>query len=377
MRKQVEAEHGVVVTRGGERFGYFGWPSVARMSGGDLVVACSGPRTRHVCPWGKTVLVTSRDEGRTWSEPDLLNDTPLDDRDAGIVNLNGDGRLVSHFTSDTRTAVDLWRRRLRGAEFARWEKDLANWTDELVDLWLGSWVRLNPDGRAWSAPIKVAVSAPHGPILLSNGDLLYLGKENNRESGPIRAIGSGDGGRTWSDLGSVAAPDGVSLSNLHEPHAVELASGKLIGLLRYDWRHLHENYPHFSLFQTESEDGGKTWTPARPLHVAGAPPHLIRHSSGALVCVYGDRLPPFGQRAMISRDDGQTWDADYVLRDLDYQDLSFYDNGMRRASDLGYPASAELPDGSLFTVYYQRLRPAEHPSILWTRWQLPEEPQAE
>ncbi len=39
--------------------------------------------------------------------------------------------------------------------------------------------------------------------------------------------------------------------------------------------------------------------------------------------------------------------------------------------DLGYPASVELPDGSLFTVYYQKVRAGEPCSLLWTRWGLP------
>ena len=78
------------------------------------------------------------------------------------------------------------------------------------------------------------------------------------------------------------------------------------------------------------------------------------------MCVYGYRLAPFGQRAMISHDDGRTWLAGYVLRD-DGQD-----------GDLGYPASVELQDGSIFTVYYQKLGSAkEKCSLLWTRWELP------
>ena len=41
--------------------------------------------------------------------------------------------------------------------------------------------------------------------------------------------------------------------------------------------------------------------------------------------------------------------------------------------DLGYPATAELADGSLFSVYYQKAEPNEKGSILWSRWQLNEE----
>ena len=41
--------------------------------------------------------------------------------------------------------------------------------------------------------------------------------------------------------------------------------------------------------------------------------------------------------------------------------------------DLGYPATAELDDGSLITVYYQKAAAGENTSILYTRWNLPED----
>ena len=75
--------------------------------------------------------------------------------------------------------------------------------------------------------------------------------------------------------------------------------------------------------------------------------------------MYGYRGQPPGQRAIISRDDGGTWQAPIVLRD-DGPD-----------ADLGYPSSVELPDGTLLTVYYQKRRLDEKPSVLWTRWELP------
>jgi|GEM_PF-2200825 len=37
----------------------------------------------------------------------------------------------------------------------------------------------------------------------------------------------------------------------------------------------------------------------------------------------------------------------------------------------GYPATVELGDGSLFSVYYQKAAANEHCSLLWSRWELP------
>jgi hypothetical protein len=94
--------HGVICRLPHEPYGYFGWPSVARQADGTLVVASSGLRAAHVCPWGKTVLHISRDNGLTWSDARVIQDSPIDDSDAGVISLGGQRLLVSWFTSDTR-----------------------------------------------------------------------------------------------------------------------------------------------------------------------------------------------------------------------------------------------------------------------------------
>ncbi|HOS44271.1 MAG TPA: sialidase family protein, partial [Armatimonadota bacterium] len=234
MEKRLTAEHGIVCHRPHEQFGYFGWPTVARLADGTLVVASSGLRSQHVCPWGKTVLHVSADDGRTWSAPRVINDSPIDDRDAGIVDL-GDGRLlVTWFTSDTRQYfAEQWVRDWLGeAELESWREKLAAVTDEIVARHLGAWLMLSDDrGATWSAPIRVPVSAPHGPIRLRDGSLLYLGKRyvtgwSEMEYGGIVAARSTDGGRTWTERGSVPLYPHTAAGSYHEPHAVELPSGR-------------------------------------------------------------------------------------------------------------------------------------------------------
>lgn len=366
MSTEIAAEHGVICWMGNDPFGYFGWPSIARLDDNTLVVASSGLRTEHVCPFGKTVLNYSRDEGRSWSAPIVVNDTFMDDRDAGVVNLGGKSMLVSWFTSDTRKYREGAAKRYSAEVMASWDEVLDTWTDAKVDELLGSWVTLTDDGESWTAPIRVPVSTPHGPIRLANGDLLYLGKANfstpDRATGVIMACRSSDGGRTWAELGEVPACPGASHANVHEPHVAELADGRLVGMIRFQRSGPDDpvkDQINFSLSQTESDDGGETWSIARPTGVYGSPPGLLAHSSGALLCVYGYRQEPYGQRAMVSRDGGQTWGDEIVLRD-DGPD-----------GDLGYPDSVEMPDGSVMTIYYQKSQAGEKCSLLYTRWQLP------
>ena len=372
--KQVQATHGVVCSFPDEFFGYFGWPSIARMEDGTLVVAASGLRNSHVCPFGRTTICTSKDDGASWTTPTVANDLPLDDRDAGVVAL-GDGRLlISWFSTDTRKSSVGREYRKNGDPVwvARYESGFARMTDENARRRLGAWVRISPDrGETWGKPIKVDLTAPHGPIRLRSGNLLYFGKEFLTDmagfedgQGGIAAMASSDG-VVWDRLGSVPLPEGSEPGNYHEPHVVELADGRLLGMIRLENGHgtapLEESgFVHFSLMQSESTDGGRTWTLAEPLGFHGSPPHLMLHSSGAVVCVYGYRKEPYGERAMISRDGGASWDYHYIIRD----------DGP--GSDLGYPASVELADGSIFTIYYQKLRSVDEKcSILWSRWTLP------
>ncbi len=371
MTHRLQSEHGIICRLPGERFGYFGWPTVARLDDGTLVVASSGLRSEHICPWGKTVLNTSADDGRTWSAPRVINDSPLDDRDAGVTNLGGGRLLVTWFTSNTQQYVnEEWVRDWLGAdELAAWREKLATVTEEQLRQWLGSWCLLSEDGGiSWSAPIRVPVSAPHGPVRLRSGDLLYLGKQfitgwDDMNVSAILAATSRDGGRSWAALGAVPVYPGTDPANYHEPHLVELPSGRLLGAIRIENHSGKElapsGVPTFSIMLTDSDDGGRTWSPARPLGFHGSPPHLLRHSSGVLLLTYGYRQAPYGQRVAFSHDDGATWDHDWIIRD-DGPD-----------GDLGYPSTVELADGSLFTACYQKA-PGDHRcSLLWSRWQMP------
>lgn len=40
MSKRLNAEHGILCRLPGERVGYFGWPSVARLANGSLFTVC-------------------------------------------------------------------------------------------------------------------------------------------------------------------------------------------------------------------------------------------------------------------------------------------------------------------------------------------------
>jgi sialidase-1 len=367
--RSLNTVHGIVCHLPNSDRGYFGWPSVARTADGALAVISSGLREWHICPWGKTVLNVSRDDGATWSAPRVIRDTPIDDRDAGVISLGGGRLLAATFSSDPRpfeheAAADAAMR-------AGWRGHLAGLRDADIAPHLGSWILRSDDGgETWGDPVAAPVSAPHGPVRLSNGRLAYLGKDARAMGdGAVLCAVSDDDGAQWTIAGEVPRLPRTAAANYHEPHLVELPNGRLIGMVRIENAGPRDGVggdldaiglTHFGILQTESDDGGATWTMPHPVGLGhGAPPHMIRHSSGVLICVYSFRRAPYGQRAMLSRDDGATWECDWVIRD----------DGP--TWDLGYPASVELPDGSIFTVYYQQVRDGEPCALLWSRWRLP------
>jgi len=365
-----EVEKGIVNRVTGSIFGYQGWPSVARDEKGTLYVVASGFRVSHICPFGKTVLYMSKNEGKTWSPPMVINDTYLDDRDGGILYMGNGRLLVTWFTHSADAYRTRWNDYIRshgepaalgavagmleGYEHLPEEEKLA-----------GSYIRISDDyGMTWGEKIYMPITAPHGPTTCMDGSLVYLGLkfyEDDRirpvEQGKIEVslYRSTDGGYTWKHCSDVRPPDWLKKGEqLDEPHVLELAPGKLLGVFRIEGR------TPFTIGTAFSESGGKTWGEVTCTGVSGSPPHLMRHSSGALICTYGRRETPMGERAMVSYDDGVTWEEEYVLDD----------QAEGPGGDVGYPSTVELSDGSLMTVYYQRFPGDAKPSVLYAKWRL-------
>ena len=76
-----------------------GRPTVTRRRNGQLALVYSGGREQHVCPFGRVELMVSSDDGANWSWPQVLLDSPLDDRDAGVLETARGTLLVTSFTS--------------------------------------------------------------------------------------------------------------------------------------------------------------------------------------------------------------------------------------------------------------------------------------
>ncbi len=352
-------EQGVIYRRTDGLFNYLGWPTVARDENGKIYVAASGNRLGHVCPFGKNYMFISDDNGKSWTGPIVVTDTRFDDRDVGVLPLGNDKLLISWFITDTDGYTERYNRITKYAKeevVEMWKAGVERWLAD-PDKMMGSFIKISEDGgKSWSEPIKAPVTAPHGPIKLKNGKLLYYGNRFlDKHETVIAAYESDDDGKTWTALGTVDFVKNNPEFAMHEPYVVELDDGTILGVIRVQQ---DPDQHKFCMYKSFSHDGGKTWSTPEYL-CPGSPPHILKHSSGALILTYTLRSGIFGQCARISYDGGKTWSDQIVLCDN------------ARDWDSGYCSSVELDDGSIYTVYYQKVSDDRHCSLMYTKWELP------
>ena len=332
---------------------FHGWPTLARRADGELLVACSGGREAHVCPFGRVELIRSRDNGHTWTWPETLLDTAIDDRDAGLLVTPAGSVLVTTFTSLAFEKTIADAKNWPAERKQRWESAQNRLSEAERQQMLGTWMLRSADaGLTWSASYRVPLNSPHGPIAVSASRLLYPGVQLWEKARKVGVAESVDDGRTWRWLSDIPTRPGDDHANYHELHGVAAADGTIIVHIRN-----HNAVNDRETLQCESRDGGKTWTTPHAIGVWGLPSHLLRLRDGRLLMTYGYRRLPRGNHARLSADHGRTWSEAMVLST---------DGGV----DIGYPSTVEVADGSLVSVWYERPGEGPHAQLRMARWQV-------
>jgi hypothetical protein len=294
-----------VISRGGAAGTYQAFTDVCRLANGDLMcVFYAGyghvslpkdgfPRGGRICE------VRSNDEGRNWSAPRILFDSPLDDRDPHIAQMR-DGTLVcSFFTYRPQPGKPA----LCDTSLVASRDGGKTWDAE---------PRIIAPGWPSSAPVR---ELPDGTRILG----IYREEGNTAYGGVIRST---DAGKTWSQPIPIGRESSVRLDA--ETDFVLLKDGTLFAALRGDKVNMH--------FAT-SPDLGLTWSPVKDIGFPGHCPHLTRLRSGEILLTH--RLP--NTALHVSRDEGKSWQGPYAI-----------DNTIG-----AYASTVELKNGTILVTYYE------------------------
>ena len=343
------------------KLNYNAWGSIFTLDGGEMISVWSGDRYAHICPFGRVLAARSTDGGYTWTPPYAVQNTPLDDRDAGVVQA-GDRILLTSF-NNSRAQQTIYANNGKYPPDKRAFVDsyLGLVTDEDEKKYLGATLAVSRDnGYTFSDPKPMPITSPHGPMVESDGTLLWIGRRFS-DSAPasfpyldegIYAMRLNTEGEVIEEPWLIvpASEDGALYC---EPHAARMPDGSILCAIRVQKYSVKP--PLFTVYLCRSTDGGQTFTTPQPTGWNGSPPHILVTKSGAVVMTYARRQAPFAECARISTDSGATWSEEIVLDDT------------ALTGDIGYPCTAENEKGELVTVYYQNTpgQGSQIYSIIW------------
>lgn len=328
--------------------GQFSWPgNIARMPDGELLLVHSAgyyhvsfaqprliePTTRKrwlAGGWpldfpaptgGRSMLVRSRDGGKSWGTPTTIVDLPWDDSPCGLLRCQ-DGTLLCFVNVQ--------------ASWYGYEEAPAAFANQLNGLNTQQCVvRSTDSGKTWSSPVWLQspgdfYERSHAqPLLLPSGRILWptycRSRSEERLFGAIHA--SDDNGKSWrlhstlKRTGNDSDSASPTSGNIDEPAIALLPDGRLFLVTRPDGGWFLSN------------DEGLTWQFRGRLVTSGKfkAPRVFVLKDGTIVCVCTWR----NLQVFIGTSGGASWVGPL---DLD-------------SSSYGYPGGLLLDDESMLVSY--------------------------
>jgi Neuraminidase (sialidase) len=320
--------------------GFIGWESVTRLKNGELLCSFNAgywhvsfstpidlkpdilkrfqkagfPVNVDAPTGGRALICRSTDNGKTWTRPTTLVDTPGDDRHPVIVELP-DGSLLCQFF-----VIDNWYGYEKAPAGRNKNSRVAT-------------IRSTDNGQTWSKPVYMPSPFQYydrmcgKPVVLPNGRIILstYGKEKwSNSPEQLGVYASDDLGKSWKFLSRLKADTGA----LDEPAITRAHDGKIVMISRPDGKIAF------------SDDEGKTWSKPKAFGIKMVAPCLMTLKDGTIVCLFGWGATG-GIQIMWSDNNGQTWttpadDRGFLI------DSSVY----------VYAIGCEMPDGSIYIVYY-------------------------
>ena len=285
---------------------------------------------------GRAMLIRSGDDGATWDTPELIIDTEENDAHPSIVELN-DGTLICVFFTHANwygyEDVPVGRKAMSRVGAIKsfdggktWQKDVC---------WLPSKFRVYE--RCYGGVLRM----PDGCVMAAT----YASETGKGEELKAPVYLSDDKGDNWKCI-SVIESDS---HDLDEPAIAVLPSGRLIMMAR----------PDGAVFF--SDDGGKRWSGPEDFGMKMYAPVLIVLQNGTVVCLFGSYGSGRGGfQVIFSIDEGQSWIGPAPDRGFPIDNSAY-----------GYGHGCEMPDGSIYCVYYDRgVQQQRKTAVLATRFRI-------
>ena len=233
--------------------------------------------------------------------------------------------------------------------------------DTIRHMWLPPTVRLSADdGHTWTTVAELPPLEPDqhlmpfGTMLLLPDDQLVVScycsapyTTDPTWTNTAFVMRSADGGRSWGDTSIVEGENHNETGLLRLADGRWLAAARTLNCPRPDVQPGWAQFLRGRLDLFASADLGRTWRQTAILTFPGQHPgNLLQLRDGRVLLTYGSRMPGMlGVQARLSADGGATWSDPIVL-------VSGLDS-----PDCGYPATLELDDGRLVTLYYSQSSP--------------------
>ena len=331
------AKRSIVAPKGYYKAGF------TRLANGDLLASpCYQDNPRNKIPMA---IFRSQDSGASWHQLDTRGDELLGKEPALQALKSGRILLITSHP--------------HGFRIARSDDDGVTWkTTALSEA---------PDTINYNIH---DLTMMRNVLEDENGSLsLFLTSGRYHDASAPRSKGwiysSVDGGATWVRDREMTVWD-KNEPVFNEGQIVKLADGKLLGIGRVTGNvFIDGRKPPYGppvppgdhsgdhMVMAESDDGGLTWGEPRAfLEYSEVHAHIIVLDDARLLCSYLSYHLPFGIYAVISTDQGRSWDTEHPIQ-----------LAIGRDYNTGWPTSIQLPDQSIVTLYATTPYPVQDPQI--------------
>ena len=324
------------------------WPTVCTAANGDLICSYSEGDVHGGGAVPSAVVRISRDEGRNWSEP-IVVDTLMERPESGFFMCRSVIRLLD---GSLLLAVD-WEKAPETAipVSHNWFRDPAN--DGIAEVRL---YRSQDNGKTWTGPEYTGCLAVSMNMKQTSDGTVYISGSQYRSQGRYWAqflYPSKDNGKTWGDPITVLdSPEYWAA----EGDLVEIPDGELVMYLRGGL--MKDRI--LAGYKMISKDGGATW---KGPFAAGKWPMTGRINAERLTCGdvmvvhrvggftlqkwFGFFIEPPDTALQETPFDNKTW-----IRPSKDVRWNMIDNDRSPHPDWGYGGLTELPSGDVYVVNY-------------------------